>query len=175
MGRLVSKKRHEVLIDALARSGLSNIRVVLVGGGPQESTLKRHVARLGLDSQIVFTGAVNDAWRYLKAFDAFVLTSGAEEAFGIVLLEAMLAEVPIISSDAAGPKEVAGDAALLFASGDAADLARTMARVMNMDRKELDELTNTGCQRLETRFDMEGFRKRLWSIAPLGRLVSRSY
>ncbi|MEX2489379.1 MAG: glycosyltransferase [Pseudomonadales bacterium] len=174
VGRLVSKKRHEILIDALARSELFNVRLVLVGGGPQESSLKQQAVRLGLEERIVFAGAVNDAWRYLKAFDAFVLTSGAEEAFGIVLLEAMLAEIPIISSDAPGPKEVAGDAALFFASGDAADLEQQMEKVAGMDRTALDHLTRAGFRRLGTRFDLAGFRERLWSVSPLARLVNSS-
>lgn len=174
VGRLVTKKRHEILIDALARLELSNARLVLVGGGPQEISLKQQATRLGLDDRIVFAGTVDDAWRYLKAFDVFVLTSGAEEAFGIVLLEAMLAEVPIISSDAAGPKEVIGEAALLFASGDAVDLAQKMEKTTCMDRKELDHLTHAGTRRLKTRFDVAGFRERLLSIAPLARVVKSS-
>ncbi|MDZ7686635.1 MAG: glycosyltransferase [Gammaproteobacteria bacterium] len=66
-----------------------------------------------------------DAYRLLKAFDAFVLSSGPLEAFGVVLLEAMLARLPIVSSTAPGPVEVVGDSALTFAVGDDGALTPT--------------------------------------------------
>ena len=69
---------------------------------------------------------ISDAANVVSAFDVFVLSSGTAEAFGIVLLEAMQAKVPVISTNALGPAEVVADAGILFKSGDADDLKRAL-------------------------------------------------
>ena len=54
------------------------------------------------------------AHRYLKAFDCFIFPSTEKEEFGIVLLEAMFAELPIICSDSPGPMSIAAGFAIFF-------------------------------------------------------------
>lgn len=173
VGRLVAKKRHEILIDAFARANLPGARLLIVGGGRREQELKQQAEGLGLDDRVAFAGEIAAAWRYLKAFDAFVLTSGAEEAFGIVLLEAMLAEVPVISSDAAGPKEVVGDAGILFAEGDAGDLAANMEKITGMTDEDIDSMTSAASARLLECFSVDAFNQRFWSLPPIARLVDK--
>jgi glycosyltransferase involved in cell wall biosynthesis len=70
---------------------------------------------------VLFLGYVSNAWKYFKAFDAFALSSSAEP-FGMVLLEAMAAGVPVISSSAGGAGEVASSQSL-FSCGDVGTLA----------------------------------------------------
>ena len=78
---------------------------VIVGGGEEEARLK-HLAQN--DPRILFAGFVEDARRYLSAFDVFFLPSRAE-AFGGVLLEAGTAGLPVIANRAGGIPEVIAD------------------------------------------------------------------
>ena len=66
---------------------------------------------------MLLLGKIPLARQYFKAFDCFVLASD-HEPFGMVLLEAMAANLPIISSDCGGAPEVVGDTGLLFELGN---------------------------------------------------------
>ncbi len=167
VGRLVDKKDQQVLLEACRHPALADACVAVTGAGYKEAELKQYVARHGLGDRVIFTGWVRQAWRYLRAFDVFVLTSGAREAFGMVLLEAMLARLPVICSDAPGPAEVVGDAGILFATGDARDLAAKMNLVLAMDNDARECLASKGYERLKEKFSMDAFRERFWSLPPL--------
>jgi glycosyltransferase involved in cell wall biosynthesis len=83
------------------------VRLVIVGGGPQEALLKKLVYELGLDSVVTFVGRVNHEQvpAMLKDFDIFVALSRSE-SFGVSILEAGASGLPVIVSDAPGLKEV---------------------------------------------------------------------
>ena len=137
---------------------------MIVGGGPRYASLLSLSRDLGIEPNVIFTGNVPGAYRIYRAFDGFVFTSGVEEAFGIVLLEAMLAEIPIICSDAAGPREVVGDAGLLFEAGNAKILAKQMKVLEEMDLNERQELQFRGKSRFFAEYTMEQFVRRLNSL-----------
>ena len=143
VGRLVAKKDYPILIDGFRQFLNANpghredTSLVIVGGGPEQARLRSLVRDHRLEDRVIFSGAVADAWQYMTAFDAFVMPSSPAEAFGMVLLEAMLAGRPVISSDAPGPAEVVGNAALLFSTGSASELADRLARVRAMGPEDL--------------------------------------
>ena len=120
--------------------------LVLLGSGYLEDSLRREVSRRGLEDRVRFLGHVDEADRYYRALDVFVLTSDEREAFGLVLLEAMLAEVPIVTSDAPGPLSVVADTARVFPAGDVVSLtaqlddARDTARSAALARASHDRL-----------------------------------
>ena len=98
-GRMVRYKGLDVLMRALP--GL-DVETVLVGDGPLRSSLEALATELGIADRVRFVGKVTDeellAWYH--ASDAFVLPSiSRQEAFGIVQLEAMLSELPVVSTD----------------------------------------------------------------------------
>jgi glycosyltransferase involved in cell wall biosynthesis len=112
VGRLDAKKGQREAIAALTmvRSGVRRARLVLVGGEslgkPGEERLLRELAsRLGVADAVVFLGHREDVAALLPGFDLFLLPSHGE-AFGLVLLQAMAAQVPIIAADAASPPEI---------------------------------------------------------------------
>tara|TARA_Y100001934_G_scaffold269334_1_gene352669 strand:+ start:1764 stop:2879 length:1116 start_codon:yes stop_codon:yes gene_type:complete len=168
VGRLVSKKRYDLLIGALTRVG--DAELVLVGDGGERSRLEALVGKLGLSQQVRFVGHMPNASRYLRAFDAFVMTSGAEEAFGIVLLEAMLAGVPIVCSDAPGPAEALGDAGLQFRDGDEASLAERVAEMISASPSTRAGYVKAGRERVLGRFSPGRFREAFWSMPPVRAL-----
>ncbi|MCH7743134.1 MAG: glycosyltransferase [Proteobacteria bacterium] len=164
VGRLVAKKNHDVLLRAYAEIVSPDNCLVIVGSGPRYASLLSLSRDLGIEPNVIFTGNVPGAYRIYRAFDGFVFTSGVEEAFGIVLLEAMLAEIPIICSDAAGPREVVGDAGLLFEAGNAKILAKQMKVLEEMDLNERQELQFRGKSRFFAEYTMEQFVRRLNSL-----------
>lgn len=176
VGRLVDKKEQGVLLAAfrqfLDTCGDVDVVLLIIGAGPEEQRLKRYAQQHAMADRVVFAGHVDDAYRYMSALDVFVLPSGVAEAFGIVLLEAMLASLPIISSDAPGPAEVVGSAALLFRTGDANDLADRLRAVHEMTAAERHRLARAGHDRLCEEYTMDAFRQRVWAIPGIRKMAS---
>jgi len=174
IGRLVTKKEHEVLLSAFSmfchEAPDADATLIVMGTGPEGERLLKKCRELGIDERVSFAGHVDQAYKYLRALDVFVFSSGPREAFGMVLLEAMLAGLPIVSSDAPGPKEVVEEAGLSFAAGDAADLARQLLAIYRMPPDERDRLGALGRRRFEERFTLDAFERRVWQLPPVGAL-----
>jgi RraA family protein len=105
VGRLVSQKAPEVLIQALAEAAAPSpsaerLRLVLVGSGPLEEELRRLAEGLGVADRIVWLGE-RSSRDVLPAFDLFVLPS-RKEGLPYVVLEAMSAGLPVLATSAAG-------------------------------------------------------------------------
>ncbi len=125
VGRLHPDKDQATLIEgfaaALPRLPAGTL-LAIAGSGPLESALKAQVASLGIADRVRFLGQVPDVRRYFSAFDLFALSSD-HEPFGMVLLEAMAAGVPVMATDCGGAPEVVADPARLFPLRDTAALA----------------------------------------------------
>jgi glycosyltransferase involved in cell wall biosynthesis len=167
VGRLVAKKDHNVLINAYARVANAGNCLIIIGAGPREKELKSLAADLGIKNQVTFLGKVPNAHRIYGAFDAFVFTSGLKEAFGLVLLEAMLAEVPIVCSSAAGPMEVIGDTGLIFEVGNADDLSRQLKAIEMLDSNSRKALSDRALKRLSMNYTMSAFTEKLRALPVL--------
>lgn len=107
LGRFERKKGFDTFIDALNILKNRNVpfQAVLAGSGDEEVNLKHQVARNDLENHVSFPGWVKDPRGFLKTVDLFCLPS-RHEPFGIVLLEAMAAKLPIVATDSEGPKEI---------------------------------------------------------------------
>ncbi|MDW5593649.1 glycosyltransferase family 4 protein [Conexibacter stalactiti] len=136
IGRLVWEKGHQDLLRAVAllRSrGRDDVRVMILGVGPEEKRLRGVAHDLGLDDVVEFRGYVDNEQMpqiYAQA-SCLVLASIAirywEEQFGLVLAEAMAAHVPVVAAASGAIPEVVGDDGTLFSSGDWAGLADVLA------------------------------------------------
>jgi len=80
--------------------------LVFIGAGSERATLNSAIHAAGLENRVRLAGHVPHAHRYLQAFDAVLVAAGRREAFGMILLEAMLARVPVICADSPGPRQV---------------------------------------------------------------------
>lgn len=131
LGRISEEKGQDLLLQAFAqyqkkltRKKAEENYLLIVGGGVLEDSLKKKSKKLGLEKQVIITGRFleHDKKKYYAAFDLFVHPSLAE-GFGIVLIEAMAAKVPILASNLEVFKEVSGDTVTYFKKGDPEDLA----------------------------------------------------
>ena len=154
VGRLHPEKRPLLAIDAFASAPLPNdARLVLVGEGALRGALEARARTLGIAARVHFVGYVADAARYLAAFDALVFASGPTEAFGMALLEAMVAGVPIVCADQAGPRSVLGPDGCYFAGGST-ELAEALRRTAALSPTQRDALSRLQRARAEREFSL---------------------
>jgi len=108
-GRLVSWKGFYSLINIMPNllKRFSNIKLLIVGDGPEKEKLQDAVRSLDLEDNVVFLGSVNHKTllHHMKASDIFVLNT-AYEGFSHILLEAMAMSVPIITTAVGGNVEL---------------------------------------------------------------------
>jgi phosphatidylinositol alpha-mannosyltransferase len=135
VGRFEARKGLMYLLRAyriLRRSG-HHCRLLLVGTGPQLGEARRYVYTRRLTG-VEFLGRVSDEdkMRWFATADIFVSPATGQESFGIVLLEAMAAGVPIVCSDIHGYKGVVkrGEQALLVPPSNAEVLAAAIGELL---------------------------------------------
>jgi len=130
VGRLTTGKGFEVLIQAFLRAGLPASRLVIVGDGSARPRLERLAAGL----PVTFTGFRNDAKDWYQAIDLFVSPSH-KEPFGRVIIEALDGGVPVIATDAQGPRDIAARYPVeLVPTDDAETLAMALRRAHGRPR-----------------------------------------
>lgn len=160
VGRLQPWKGQDRFIEALAlldRHG-APVRGLIVGGdayglSPEYAqSVRDQVASLDVGRRIEMTGQVEDALPHVQRMDVLVNASEAEP-FGITLIEAMSCGVPVVAVDGAGPAEIIenGVSGVLVASGDPADLADGIQRVLESPER-WSELAAASRRRYEDRF-----------------------
>lgn len=133
VGRLHPDKDQATLIRGFAAAlpALPETSLlVIMGSGRLEGSLKALVSALEIEDRVRFLGQVPQGRRYFRAFDVFALTSD-HEPFGMVLLEAMAADVPLICADCGGGAEVVQGVGQVFAFGDPEDLSRCLVDQAN--------------------------------------------
>ncbi len=137
-----------LLLDALPimSAQTPGIRVLLVGGGPQEQALKAQAQTLGITNYVVFTGRVPHAEvnRYYDLIDVLVYPRLSMRLTELVTplkpLEAMAQGHLFVASDVGGHRELIrdGETGVLFRAGDADDLAaKTLALLNQPERRPL--------------------------------------
>lgn len=98
VGSLIQRKGLDLLLPALAQAK-EDIRLVIVGEGQEKENLQQQMTKLGIADRVIFKGYVEGEplRRLYQESDAFVLPT-REDCFGLVILEAMCASLPVISS-----------------------------------------------------------------------------
>lgn len=140
VSRLIPAKGIEICLEAI--SHLENLPITLriVGNGTPdyESSLQELAQRLGVNQRVEFIGAVppSQIAEEYRTADIFVLPSYFE-AFGIVLVEAMAAGIPIVATNVGGIPTVVEDgvSAKLVSSGDALSLATAIRSLVTSEEK----------------------------------------
>ena len=129
VGRMIPWKGHDRVLEAVERlaAGGLDAHALIVGGDGDEryaDGLRAQARRSDLSGRVTFTGHVASAIPYMELMD--LLVSGSDdEPFGLVILEAMAAGLPVVAPDRAGPAEILehGRTGWLVPSPDPRDLA----------------------------------------------------
>lgn len=164
VGRLHPDKDQATLIRGFARARPHlppDSLLAVMGSGRLEQSLKSLAVELGVDAQVRFLGQVPAGRRYFKAFDVFALTSD-HEPFGMVLLEAMAAGVPIIGTDCGGGREVVEGVGPLFPLADSQALADRLTEVAQRSSGDLQAARELMAARLEERFSDQVAKVNFW-------------
>lgn len=168
VGRLHRDKDQTTLLKGFAQALPQlprNSVLVIMGKGPLEEDLRELANQLGISHAVMFTGNVPDAKRYFKAFDVFALTSD-HEPFGMVLLEAMASNLPIICSDSGGGAEIVEGIGDLFPLSDAKELATLMIKNANM-QVSTDKIQS----KLITQFTDDAVKAKFWNIEYIRKII----
>jgi glycosyltransferase involved in cell wall biosynthesis len=118
VGNLIDIKGHHLTIEALPQiiETHPNVRLVIIGDGPERAALLQRAAELGVKSHVLLPGAIaqSDLASWYSAADAFVLAS-SREGWANVLLESMACGTPVVATHIGGtPEVVAGPVAGLL-------------------------------------------------------------
>jgi glycosyltransferase involved in cell wall biosynthesis len=110
VGHLIPRKGHDLAIEAL--SSLPGFLLLVVGEGPERSTLEALASQLGVGARVRFLGSIpHEGLREIYgAADALILAS-SREGWANVLLESMACGTPVIASDIPGTREVVAEPA----------------------------------------------------------------
>lgn len=165
VGRLVPVKGFDLLIKAVGqvlRAGIE-VRLDIVGDGPERASLEGSVAREGLGGSVRFRGSLrpDELVAALRDADAYVLASRSE-GFGVALVEALATGLPAVATRSGGPESIVSETdGILVAPDDvdalAAGLGSLVAGLATYDNERIAE----GVRR---RFGREVIGARLTSL-----------
>lgn len=144
IGSLEPRKNQAHLLEILAqvrRTGHA-CRLTIVGDGPERARLERQAARLGVADLVRFLGYRTDARSLLRGHRLYVHTA-LDESFGIVLVEAMAAGLPVLAAPVGGVPEVVrpGVDGLFWPLDDARAAAHLLVALLDdpARRREMSE------------------------------------
>ncbi|CAM3789996.1 glycosyltransferase [Pseudomonas wadenswilerensis] len=176
VGRLHPDKDQATLLRGFAQALPqlpAGARLAILGKGRLEQALKAQAAELGIAAQVDFLGQVPDARRYFRAFDAFALSSD-HEPFGMVLLEAMVAGVPLLATACGGAVEVVEGVGILFPLGDAERLGQGLQHLAALDEGQRQECAGRMLERLRERFSDAAVRDAFWQLPHVRALTAEA-
>jgi glycosyltransferase involved in cell wall biosynthesis len=133
VSRLTRQKGVDVAVAALRELPDDTVLVVL-GEGPERNELERLATELDVDGRAFLLGRVPDVAAWLERADVFVHPA-RWEGFGLAVLEAMLAGLPVVATDVSSLPELLGTSGLLVPRDDPGALARGAAAAL--ERPEL--------------------------------------
>lgn len=151
VGRLCAQKDFNTLILAFSKVFETNphCNLVIVGDGEDRDDLVDFSSKLKCSSNIHFWGYDTDVSRHYRNADVFVLSS-IHEGFGLVLVEAMNAKVPVISTNCPyGPEEILnnGEYGKIVSVGDVNQMAKAIEQVLSYSPEESDSLRDRAYKR----------------------------
>jgi glycosyltransferase involved in cell wall biosynthesis len=165
VGRLSKEKAHADLIEAFKQVDAGNpelqCKLLIVGDGAERAGLEEAARASGQTDRITFAGQVSNIQPFYAAADVFVLPSHSEGSPN-VLLEAMVAEVPIIATAVGGVPEIVSDeeSALLVPPKNPQTLAAAINRVLD-DSALAQRLTTVASALVAREHSPEGYTRSL--------------
>jgi len=166
VGRLHVEKGYPVMIDAFASAlkSVPNMELMLLGDGPYRKELEAYIKEKGIEQKVVFRGAVPEqaVLDEMVYADIFVLSSFME-GIPMVLMEAMILEVPVIAPRLAGIPELVVDkeSGLLFDAAHWQQMAEHIVELAQNEKKRA-RFGAAGRQKVLSEFTIEKGVENLW-------------
>jgi glycogen(starch) synthase len=167
-GRVQYEKGFQVLAQAMARlrGRVPGVSCLIAGRGPYLPELQSQVDIEGVGDLVQLAGYVpRDDLRALLHRAGCVVIPSLYEPFGVVALEALAADAPVVSADTGGLAEImqGSGAALLFEPGNAARLAEAIERVL-IDTETSRSLRARARDLLEDRYSWDAIAEQTISV-----------
>ncbi len=149
VARLTPQKDIPTLLLAFSKlESDANLMLLIVGDGPLRDELQQMADRLEIQEQVIWAGRTDKVYDHLCLMDVFVLTS-TYEGFGLVLLEALEARLPVIASNVSAIPEVLGqNYPGLVTPGSYPAFASKILDFLALDNETMTELEKIGRDRL---------------------------
>jgi len=157
VGRFDIPKGLDYFLEAavLVRDAIPSVQFLMVGDGPLRNMVEQTIERLGLGSNVVLTGWRKDIPELLQTVDVYCLSS-LSESFGLSVLEAMLAEKPVVATNVEGIPEVVDDGVtgILVPPKDPCSIAKATIHLLNNSELAL-KMGKVGKKRAKVLFDRD--------------------
>lgn len=154
IAELHERKGLKYLIEAIPEvsAKFPNIKSVIVGEGPQRPYLEKLIKNLKIENHVILVGRQKEIPKLLKSSDIFVLPS-RREAFGLVVLEAMITGLPVIASQTGGIPEIIehGKTGLLVKPENPEPIATTLIDLISNPEKR-QKLATAGHKLVHQKF-----------------------
>ncbi len=139
VGELIPRKGFDLLLQSfqlLIKKGIENVKLIIVGGGPEKTKLEKLAFELEINNKVKFTGRCSqqEVASYLQQSEVFV-SSSRLETFGIAIVEAMACGLPVISSDCFGPRDIVNSTTGVIVPIESVSLLTNAMKNMITDKK----------------------------------------
>jgi glycosyltransferase involved in cell wall biosynthesis len=162
VGRMRPVKGHHFFIDAMKE--MSNPPyVVIIGDGETLEPLRQSAREAGLEHCLIFAGGRRNAYRYVSAFDAFIMPS-LREGLPIAILEAIAAGVPVFGTPVGGIPEILRSPEWLFPKEDVPALRDKLTWLGDCDATELDAVYRSQYQVFRQDFSIDRYHARFLAL-----------
>ena len=156
VGRLMPSKGVDRLLEAvsLARQSVHDLRLEIVGEGPEEGVLRQRAADLGISQAVRFRGRIDDqalVSAYRRA--TVVASASVSEGWGMTLTEAAACGTPAVASDIDGHRDAIQHGTSGLLAADSAGIAAALVEVAGNPARR-SELA-AGAIRMAARFDWD--------------------
>jgi len=125
VGVLRKFKRHDRFLSMVSyvinQNPDKNIHILIAGDGPQRDNLTNTIEEMALSSYITMLGHIDNVPELLQALDIFVFTSDSGEGVPQSLIQALLMEIPVISTDVGAINDLYNDENFLLINNDNQD------------------------------------------------------
>ena len=159
VARLVSLKRHDILLQAM--KNLPECEITFIGQGGQKETLQALVREYGIGDRIRFMGFIprDEVFAQIKAHDIYV-TSSSYEGLPVSLLEAMSCGVVCLASDIEQHREIQEQcSSLITVKNSPEDWVRAVKAIIGMPQEEQERIAEKNKRDVDTYFSLERMHK----------------
>ena len=145
-------KRVDLAVKAVSETDAS---LLLVGDGPEKKRLERLIRKVMLGRAKIMTFPYEEVHKVYKSADIFTFPTDPSESFGIVLLEAMAAGLPVVATDDPIRREIVGEAGIFVDPTDTDAYAKAIKKALKTDwgNKPIDQAKKFDWEKIAKKYE----------------------